>query len=123
MLKRKYSLKTNFEFNIPKKYGDYYEGKLFHMYVLKPTNYKGVTKVGVVISNKFDKRAVVRNNVKRMFKRAVKTWHESIKDLGLWIVIYPKFNSVGESYEEISTDFTKVIQKAHLTRELWDLHL
>lgn len=115
MIKKELGLKTNFEFNIPRKYGKYYAGKYFHMYVLKPTNYNGISKVGIVISTKFDKRAVVRNKVKRMFKKAIKEWLEEIKDKSLWIVIHPKFNSIDKTYEEISSDVIKTIQKVSIS--------
>jgi len=115
MIKKGLGLKTNFEFNITRKYGDYHTGQYFHLYILKPTNYKGVSKVGIVISTKFDKRATERNRIKRMFKRAIKSYLEEITDKNLWIVIHPKVSSKIKTYEEISSDINKVIQKISIS--------
>ena len=109
MLPNAYSLKTKFEFNISKKYGTYYYGKYFHMYVLKPINYKGTSKIGIVISNKFDSKAVVRNRVKRIFKMCFRDFILSKNDL--WVVIYPKVICKSKSYEEICVDVNKVLSK------------
>lgn len=112
MLKKENRLSSNFEFNTTRKYGRYYSGRYFHIYFLIPTNYNGPTKVGVVVSNKFSKKAVERNRVKRVYREVIRKNFEKIDKGSLWIVIHPKFNSLEKNYEEISTDFNKVIQKA-----------
>lgn len=110
MLKKQNRLSSNFEFRVTKKYGEHFESFLFHIYVLKPNNYEGSTKVGFVISNKFDNRATKRNRVKRLFREAVQN---NIDNLGknLWITIYPKHACLDKSYEEISSEFNKILQK------------
>jgi ribonuclease P protein component len=115
MLKKELSLKTNFEFNISRKYGNYYVGQYLHLYILKPTNYTGISKVGIVISAKFDKRAVVRNKIKRIYKQAIKPFLETVKDKSFWIVIHPKFNAKDATYEEISNDLIKTLQKISIS--------
>lgn len=115
MIKKELGLKTNFEFNITRKYGDYHPGQYFHLYILKPTNYKGISRVGIVISTKFDKRATMRNSVKRLFKQAIKEYLTQVKDKNLWIVIHPKVASKFKTYEEISTDLNKVLQKISIS--------
>ena len=115
MIKKELSLKTNFEYNITRKYGDYHIGNFFHMYILKPTNYSGISKLGVVTSTKFDKNAVVRNKTKRMFKDAMKKFLDSNSSKSLWIVIHPKVNSKNKTYEEISTDVNNVLQKISIS--------
>ncbi len=114
MLKKANRLKTRFEFNITRKYGVYYSGELVHIYALKPKNYSGPTKFGIVISNKFHKSAVKRNRTKRLFREAIKKESSKLENLGLWIVIHPKFSALDKTYEEISTDFSKTIQKIPL---------
>jgi ribonuclease P protein component len=111
MLHKENRLTTNFEFNIAKKYGQYYPGKLFHMYVLKPNNYTGATKVGFVVSNNFHKNAVKRNYVKRVFREVTRKAFDKIAPDDFWIVIYPKTRCLTSTYEEISADFNKTIQK------------
>lgn len=111
MLKRKNRLTSNFEFNVARKYGEYYKGQFFHIYFLKPRNYSGPTKVGIVVSTKLHKKATKRNRVKRIFREVVRNNFEKINKGNLWIVIHPKTNSLGTSYEEINTDFNKVLQE------------
>lgn len=115
MIKKELGLNTNFEFNITRKYGEYYFGKYFHLYVLKPTNYSGISKFGIVISTKFDKSAVARNKVKRQYKQAIKLFLEENKAKSLWIVLHPKFGAKDKSYEEISSDLNKTLQKVSLS--------
>ena len=112
MIKSNQSLKTNFEFNITRKYGKYYNSKFFHLYILKPLNYKGIAKLGIVISNKFDKRAVVRNRVKRLFKIAFKDYLTFTKDL--WIVVHPKTNSKLLTSQQIIDDVNKTLSFINL---------
>ncbi len=112
MLKKENRLSSNFEFNVARKYGRYYAGKFFHIYFLIPKNYNGPTRVGVVVSNKFSKSAVERNRVKRVYREVVRENFGKIDKGNLWVVIHPRFNSLGKNYEEINTDFNKVLQKA-----------
>lgn len=114
MLNKKNRLTSRFQFNVVRKYGEYTEGSLMHVYVLKPKNFNGETKIGFVISNKFHKNAVKRNRVRRIFREVVR---ENIDKLGKnrWIVIHPKFDCLEKKYEEISSDFNKVIQKVSFT--------
>ena len=110
MLPKQNRLSSNFEFNITKKYGQYAEGYFFHIYVLKPRNYEGPAKVGFVVSNKSSKKAVDRNIIKRVFREVIGKNFDKIVP-GYWVVIYPKVSSLEKGYEEINTDFNKVIQK------------
>jgi ribonuclease P protein component len=112
MLKKENRLSSNFEFNVTRKYGKYYKGKYFHIYFLKPKNYEGPTKVGVVVSTKFDKRAVVRNRIKRIFRDIIRKNFDSISKEGLWVVVHPKTTCTNARYEEISSEFNKILQEA-----------
>ena len=114
MLKRVHRLTSNFEFNVTRKHGKYYEGNFFHIYFLKPRNYKGPTKVGIVVSTKTTKKATKRNRVKRVFREVVRKNFEKIDKGDLWIVIHPKVASLNKKYEEINTDFNKILQKVSI---------
>ena len=115
MLKRENRLSSDFEFNVTRKYGKYFEGHFFHIYFLIPQKYTGPTKVGIVVSNKFSKKAVERNKVKRLFREIVAKNFEKINSGNLWVVIHPKFSSLSKTNEEISADFNKILQKASFT--------
>lgn len=117
MLKKENRLSTKFEFNITRKYGKKISGRCFHLFYLQPKNYKGPTKIGFVISNKFDKRAVVRNKVKRKFREIFRKSLE-IFPQDLWVVVHPKFICIDKSYEEISADINSVLSKIFVPRKL-----
>lgn len=110
MLNKKNRLTSRFEFNVTRKYGQYFEGTLFHIYVLTPKNYSGATKIGIVISNKFSKKAVERNKAKRIFREIIRKNLDLFGD-NKWIVIHPKYECIKKEYEEINADFTKTLQK------------
>jgi len=110
MLKKQNRLTTNFEFNITRKHGKKYQGENFFVYVLKPKNYDGETKMGIVVSNKLAKSAVLRNRVKRIFREVVRNNFEKLVG-GFWIVIHPSSTALQKGYEEISADFIKTLQK------------
>ena len=114
MLRRKNRLTSKFEFNVTRKHGTYYEGQYFHIYFLKPRNYKGPTKVGIVVSTKTAKKATKRNRVKRVFREVVRKNFEKIDRGDLWVVIHPKVSSLDKKYEEVSTDFNKILQKVSI---------
>lgn len=115
MLKKENRLISNFEFNVARKYGNHIEGELSHVYFAVPKNYEGPTKVGIVISNKLHKNAVVRNRLKRLYRESVRNNFDKIDKGNLWIAIHPKFNSLEKTYEEINADFNKILQKASLS--------
>ena len=104
MLKKENRLTSKVEFNITRKYGGKKSGNHFHIFYLQTKKYIGPTKVGIVISNKFDKRAVKRNKVKRLFREVIRKNMNLLPD-NLWVVIHPRFHTIDKSYEEINTDF------------------
>jgi ribonuclease P protein component len=110
MLKKENRLSSKYEFGITRKYGKQISGKFFHLYLVKPHNYEGPAKVGIVVSNKFSKSAVKRNKLKRIFREITRTNFDKIPK-GYWVVLYPKFYAINQKYEEISSDFNKVLQK------------
>lgn len=113
MLPKNNRLLSNYEFKkvkyISKKSNTSVAGDLFFINYIKPENYEGPTRFGIVVSNKIHKSAAKRNRVKRLFREAIKQHLDRIKD-GYWVVIYPKYKVIDKSYEEISSDFAKVLQ-------------
>ncbi|MGD8744502.1 MAG: ribonuclease P protein component [Candidatus Woesebacteria bacterium] len=110
MFKNQNRLKTNFEFNITRKHGKRHKGEYFSIFVLKPKDYKGPTKFGVVVPNKLHKKATKRNKLKRVFREILRKNLDIFPD-NLWIVVHPFKNALDKSYEKISTDFNKTLQK------------
>jgi len=113
MLKKDNRLSTNFEFNITRKYGKRVSGYYFTAFILKPHNYIGPTKIGIVTSNKFHKNATVRNKVKRQFREIIRL-NMDLVGKNLWWVILPRTASLGIEYAKIRTDFIETVQKVSL---------
>ena len=115
MLKAENRLSTTFEFNVARKYGNYFNFPLFHAYTLIAKNYTGPARIGIVISNKFHKNAVVRNRVKRLFRESLQKKVDTIKS-GLWIVFHPKLSATNQTYEKIDLEITRFLQKASVIK-------
>jgi ribonuclease P protein component len=115
MLKKENRLTSRFEFNkvryLANKNGTKYSSPLFHIFFIESS--AGPSKFGIVVSNKYHKSAVVRNNIKRIYREVIREHFGKIKG-GFWIVIHPRKASADRSYEEISTEFIKAIQKLSL---------
>lgn len=115
MLKKKNRLTTDYEFNNVYRKGKKHSSEYFDIFYLSKKDYEGPTKVGFVVSNKFSKVAPKRNRVKRVFREIIKENLEKIND-NLWIIIKPKPLSLEKNYEEISTEFNKVLSKIPISR-------
>lgn len=115
MLKEENRLKTTYEFNKTRRLGRRYRGPLFDVFYLDVRNYDGPSRIGIVATIKFDKSAVKRNRVKRVFREVVRLNLSKIKG-GFWIVIHPKKITIDKGYEEINTEFNKVLPKIFITR-------
>ena len=120
MLPKKNRIHTRFEFGKVKKFGDAYRYRYFYLYALPLTRLQeisqgrwdigGQSQVGILMSNKLHKNAVVRNRVKRLFRESVRRDFDKIA-VGWWLVFHPRFICVGASYAEINTDVAAVLQK------------
>lgn len=115
MLPKENRLTTTFEFNKVRRLGEKSTGRFFHIFYLQPKDYEGPSRVGIVISNKFHKKAVRRNEVKRVFRAIVSKNLNNIKG-NFWVVIHPKFIALNASYEELNSDFTKVLQTLPISK-------
>lgn len=110
MLKKKNRLTSNHEFNRVYRSGTKVRTPLFDIFYLQLNDSTVPSKFGFVVSNKFSKVAPKRNKIKRVFREVVRENFEKIKS-GYWIVIKPKDPSKHKEYEEINTEFNKVLSK------------
>lgn len=108
MLRRENRLKTRFQFNLVRKYGNKVNAKYFYFYFLNVRDYNGPTQIGFIATSKFNKKAVVRNRAKRLLREAFRQNFGKIKP-GYWLVVYPKAEIEGKSYEEVSSELNKAI--------------
>lgn len=113
MLKQKYRLKKSIDFQNTKQDGQYIPNKFFHFYFIQ-TKEKDSSKVGIVVSRNFDKRATKRNLMKRRFREILRLNSDNIPN-GINIVIYPKFSAQSVKYEELSSEVIKTLQKVVIT--------
>ena len=110
MLKKQNRITSRFEFGITRKHGDYYRNPFFHMYILKPRNYEGTTRFGIVVSKKVTKIAVTRNRMRRVFREVIQHNLDKFPE-NLWVVIHPTGKALDSKYEEINTQFNKTLSK------------
>ncbi len=114
MLKKQNRLSTKFEFNVTRKHGIKKTYDYFHLFYLKPNNYEGSVKIGIVIPNKFHKNAVTRNRIKRVFRELIRGNIKKLPD-NTWLVFHPKVESIKASHEKISTDINKALSEISLS--------
>ncbi|OGC46505.1 ribonuclease P protein component [candidate division WWE3 bacterium RBG_19FT_COMBO_34_6] len=110
MLKKQNRLSKKFEFHVTKKYGTKINGENFYLYFLKPKNYIGLTKIGLVSSSKTFDTSVKRNRVKRIFREIFRKKFDTIPN-DFWIIVYPTKNCLDNKYEKISADVDYVLSK------------
>ncbi len=67
------------------------------------------TQIGIVVSKKLSKIAPVRNKLKRRLREIVRS-HLPKFSHGFWLVIYPTRSALTASYEELDSDFSKILQ-------------
>lgn len=104
MFKQENRLTSKFDIGLVKRGGVNIKGKYFIcLYLRRPEG----KKLTVIVSTRFDKKAVVRNKVKRQIRQVVS---QKIYQLptGDYIFI-PKKHIINTKYEEISSDINQVL--------------
>lgn len=73
MYKRKYSLKTRYNFKNVFKYGLSFDGKFFLVKYLKRKHTDDIVlpNVGIIVSGKFNKSKPIQNTVKRVISTSI----------------------------------------------------
>jgi len=109
MLPREHRLIDDYDFRRVKRLGKTYHCPIFSLTVVR-RKVVGPSRFGFVVSTKIDKRAVVRNRVKRLLREAVRARLTKIPDgFDLVFVVRPKI--VGKSYEEICAQVDQLLSK------------
>ena len=82
--------------------------KFFSLLYLK--NHLGYARGTVIVSKKYDKRAVYRNKLKRKFREAA--YHFIIKSSqNLDIIIIPKYNAKNINFHDIKSNLENAFKK------------
>jgi len=128
MLKKDFRLKKKRDFNLIIKNGQWQNGRLFSLKVLKldeitdlfpkredPEKFKNQLKIAVVVGVKVSKSAVKRNAIKRKMREVVRLLvKEPGVKTGYYIMINAKPAVLGVDYAEISQEINFLFKKADL---------
>lgn len=87
------------------------QGIFFNIKIL--TNSTEHTRLGIVISKKISKKAVVRNKIRRRVREVVRPLTGSLK-LGFDVMIVTKPQSTEATFHDIQTDMVSLFRKARL---------
>lgn len=109
MLSKENRLTDDYDFRRVKRLGKTYHCPLFKL-TTAPQKRIGQPRFGFVISTKIDKRATVRNRIKRLLREAVRASLSKIPN-GFDLVFVVRPQVVGKSYEEISATVDQVLSK------------
>lgn len=107
------SLKKQNEFNRVFTTGDVFGNKTFVMYYLK--NMMETNRLGIVVSKKISKKAVVRNKIKRRIKEAYRLNEDSFL-LGYDFIIIAKGSCAEEKYSHLEKSLKHLFYKKNLMR-------
>jgi ribonuclease P protein component len=121
MLPKKNRLIDDYYFRRVKRLGKDYHSSLFKLGVVQrkeegalPAG-RQASRFGFVISKKIDKRAAVRNRIKRLLRESVRQRLEKIPE-GFDFVFVVRPNIVGKDYEEVSAEVDRVLSKVSFHR-------
>lgn len=109
MLPKENRLTDDYDFRRVKRLGKNYHCPFFKLSVVR-RKVSGPPRFGFVISTKVDKRATVRNRIKRLLRETVRASLSKVPDgFDFVFVVRPKI--VGKSYEEVRFEVDKILSK------------
>ena len=115
MIPKQYRLKKNIEFVATYAQKKYISNSYFTLNLGKPKPFENyISKVAFVVSKKVDKRAVIRNKIKRRMREAYMLLIKKNPDYTKWMsMIYvAKQNSVDADFNTILSEMKSAMQKA-----------
>jgi ribonuclease P protein component len=113
MLSRKYRLTKNKDFARVAQQGGVYRGRYFNLKWIE--NNLTNSRFGLIVSLKVDKKAVVRNKIKRRLRAIVKEYLDQIVP-GYDFLILTKNNIKTLSFIEIKEELFQVFKKNRLIK-------
>ncbi|AFY74384.1 ribonuclease P protein component [Synechococcus sp. PCC 7502] len=93
--------------------GDRHYGKYLRLRVYNTNNPEAETQIGIVVSKKFSKKAVIRNLIRRQIRAIFRAFLPQLRQ-GLQIVITVVTVSALPKYLELKEDLTNLLTKAQI---------
>ncbi len=93
--------------------GDRYRGQYLRLRIYDTGNLECASQIGIVISKKISKSAVIRNRIKRQLRAIFRQLLSQLKQ-GLQIVVTVSTLEGSPSYGELQDDLTKLSIKAQV---------
>lgn len=123
MLSTKHRLTRKQDFALIYEHGVFVPGTLINMKVWRvdPAQFprrgygENDLKIGFVVGTKIDKRAVVRNRVKRQLREVVRLLiKDGVVKTGYLVAIMAKPDIAGKEYAEIEASLVQALRRARL---------
>lgn len=114
MLPKENRLVEPYDFRRVGRLGRRYQSPFFSLTVA-PQKQTAPPRFGFVVSTRIDKRAAVRNRIKRLLREAVHARLDSIPN-GFDLVFATRPNIKGKSYEEVCSAVNQVLSKISFAR-------
>lgn len=115
MLQKKYRLKKNIEFVATYAQKKYVSNTYLTLNLGKPKPFEDfISKVAFVVSKKIDKRAVIRNKIKRRMREAYRSILKEIPSIKWMSLIFSaQKNSINADLSTIKSQMLYLIEKAN----------
>lgn len=108
-------LKEDRDFKKVLKFGTFFGSQNLRLKILP--NKRSASRFGFVIGNKIDKRANVRNRLKRQVREVVRLlFKQGLLKSGLDVVVNINTGLIGKNYQEIELETRYLLQKAGLLK-------
>jgi len=85
-----------------------------HCLLIFLPNKEPTSRIGITVSKKIDKRAVVRNLIRRRIREAMRDIRDRIRPQSVDLVIIARQSSNGASAQELRIDLESALLKARL---------
>ncbi|MCQ2958026.1 MAG: ribonuclease P protein component [Candidatus Gastranaerophilales bacterium] len=115
MLAKRYRLRKNIEFVATYAQKKYVSNKYLTLNLGKPKPHNDfISKVAFVVSKKVDKRAVVRNKIKRRMREAYKILIKDNPNYQKWIslIFSSKTEFINADFETVKAQMKHALEKA-----------
>lgn len=105
------SLKSDRDFHRAFQKGQRFGNRHFQFYYIK--NRKSTNRLGIIVSKKVSKRAVVRNKVRRRIREIYRLYAENVQD-GYDFIVIAKVRCATATYAELDRSLKHLFYKTKL---------